>query len=174
MEEILLKEFKELYLNNEVQSFFEYRIDKIEENFGEYCLTLRVGNFKIKGIFSKIKDKLIEEQTLSLVKFYLDKSNEEIKVYVNYSDIKSSNTEKNRGKIIKVYNLNPEFLQNTINNLGLFKGELNNENVFIFEKIVDNKIKLFDPIEIKHYYLDKKYTENITLNYKEFIYLKFI
>ena len=173
MEEILLKELKELYLNNEVQSFFEYKIDKIEENFGEYCLTLRVGNFKIKGIFTKIKDKLVEEQTLSLVKFYLDKSNEEIKVYVNYSDIKSSNTEKNRGKIIKVYNLNPEFLQNTINNLGLFKGELNNENVFIFEKIVDNKIKLFDPIEIKHYYLDKKYTENITLNYKEFIYLKF-
>ena len=173
MEELLLKEFKKLFLENGIKSFFRYKIDKIEENFGEYRLNIRVGNAEIKGIFMKTKDKLVEGQTMDSVRFSLDKSNEEIKVYIKKFDIIETE-EENKNKTTEIqYNFNPEFLKNSIDNLKLFEGELNDENVFIFDGDLNDKIKLFDPIKVKYYYMEKEYIKNLNLKHKEFIYLKF-
>ena len=54
-EKIVLKELKVLFLKNEINSFLQFQISKINENFGEYCLTLICDNFELKGIFSKTK-----------------------------------------------------------------------------------------------------------------------
>ena len=178
-ERILLEELNYLFLNNEVTSSFEYEISQIEENFGEYCLTLMFDNFEINGIFTKTKEKLMEKQIISSHSlFYLDKSNEEIKVYVKYLVLKNrkeKNPKQSKNTSIKKnYNFKPEFLKSSSNKLKLFEGELNEENALIYLNQYDNIIKLFDPISYEYYTMDYKYIKNrIKLNKNDFIYLKF-
>ena len=91
-------------------------------------------------------------------------SNEEIKVYIKKFDIIETE-EENKNKTTEIqYNFNPEFLKNSIDNLKLFEGELNDENVFIFDGDLNDKIKLFDPIKVKYYYMKKEYIKNLNLN----------
>ena len=171
----LFEEFEILFTKNKITSSFKYEISKIEENFGEYCLSLRVDNAEIKGIYSKTKEKLLEKQNISC-QFYLDKLNGEIKVYAN---IFLNEEEENENKLKKneiktIYNFKPEFLLNSINEMELFEEDLNKENVFIYLNSKKDKMKLFDPIEYEYYFLDKKFLKDkINVKKNEFIYLKF-
>jgi len=175
-ENILLEEFKYLFLNNDVTSSFVFEISKINENFGEYCLTLSFDNLEIKGIFSKTKEKLIEKQNIKC-QFYLDKSNEEIKVYSKFLFIKNKKEnlkQSSKAKLKKSFNFMPEYLKSSLNNMKLFDEDLNDENIFIILKISQNQIKLFDPIKYEYYNMDSKYIKRITdIKIKKFIYLKF-
>ena len=168
----LLDEFETLFNKNKVTSTFEYEIAEIEENFGEYCLTLRLYNTEIKGIYSKTKEKLIEKQNISC-QFYLDKSNEEIKVYANIFLNEKPEGDSNQIKIKNIFNFKPEFILNTINDMELFEENLNKENVFIYSDSKQDKIKLFDPISYQYYFIDKKYIEKLLIQKNDFIYLKF-
>ena len=174
---IFFQEFQKLFEKNEVTSSLEYEISEIEENFGEYCLILRCDNFKIKGIFSKIEEKL-EKNRMIFCKFYLDKSHEQIKIYTKYILKEKNNENKKAKKIINdIYNFKPEFLRDTLNSLKFFKGYLCEGNVFIYlglSKKIIGKIKLLDLIEYEYYYIDYKYLENISkLNKNEFLYFKY-
>ena len=165
---------KNLFEKNQVTSSLEYEIAEIEENIGEYCLTLRSKNLEIKGIYSKMEDKLKEKQ-LILCRFFLDKSHEQIKIYIKYFIKGEQNEDKqisNKKKYI--YNFKPESIIYTLNKMELFEGDLEEENVFVCLDLSNNKIKLFDPINIFHYYLDYKYIKDIIqINKNDFIYLKY-
>ena len=162
-----------MFNKNSVNSSFIYKITKIQENFGEYCLNLRLKDIEIKGIYLKNREKLVENQYISCF-FYLDKSNEEIKLYAYI--LINKYTEKNIGKlkIKNIYNFKPEFLLNSINKMELFEEDLNKENVFIYLNLKQDKMKLFDPIEYEYYFIDKKFIKDkINIKKNEFIYLKF-
>ena len=169
----LYKEFKTLFNENQVISSFIYEISKIEENFGEYCLNLKLKGIEIRGIYSKTKEKLEEKQCIRC-HFYLDKSNEEIKIYATIL-IKVEREDKiDKSKIKNIYNFKPEFLLNSINEMELFEEDLNKENVFIYLNSKKDKIKLFDPISYEYYFLDKKFiNDKLIVKKNEFIYLKF-
>ena len=169
----LSKEFKTLFSKNKVSSSFIYEISKIEENFGEYCLNLRLKDIEIRGIYSKTKEKLIEKQNIRC-NFYLDKSNEEIKIYANiFIDDEGANNLANI-KIKNKYNFKPKFLLNTINEMKLFEEDLNTENIFIYLDSKHDAVKLFDPILYEYYFLDKKFIKDkLIFKKNDFIYIKF-
>ena len=169
----LFDEFKTLFNKNKVNSSFIYEIVEIEENFGEYCLNLRIKNTEIKGIYSKTKEKLVEKQYIDC-QFYLDKSNEEIKVYANILINDNIENNKDKLKIKNIYNFKPEFLLNSINKMELFEEDLYNENIFIYSDSHKEKIKLFAPISYKYYFIDKKFiTDKLIIKKNEFIHLTF-
>ena len=172
----LIDEFEILFNKNKTISSFEYEIAEIEENFGEYCLTLRLYNTEIKGIFSKTKEKLTEKKNI-ICQFYLDKTNEQIKVYANIflNDINKDDINQIKKTRIKLlYNFKPEFLLNSINKMELFEEDLNKENVFIYLDSQQDKIKLFDTILYKYYFIDKKFIQNkLDIKKHDFIFLKF-
>ena len=151
----LNNEFETLFKKDKVTSSFTYEITKIEENFGEYCLNLRLENAEIKGIYSKTKEKLEEKQNISC-QFYLDKTNEDIKIYANILLNDEAKNEINQ-TIKTIYNFKPEFLLNSINSLELFEENLNQENVFIYVDSQQDKLKLFDPISYNYYFINKKF-----------------
>lgn len=168
----LNNEFETLFKKDKVTSSFTYEITKIEENFGEYCLNLRLENAEIKGIYSKTKEKLEEKQNISC-QFYLDKTNEDIKIYANIWLNDEAKNEINQ-TIKTIYNFKPEFLLNSINSLELFEENLNQENVFIYVDSQQDKLKLFDPISYNYYFINKKFLENkLIIKINDFIYLKF-
>ena len=176
---IFFQELQKLFENNIVSSSLEYEIAKIEENFGEYCLTIRCGDLEIKGVFSKIEEKLIEKQNI-ICNFYLEKSYEQIKIYTKYLYKNKQNKVNQVNQVPNLeikytYNFMPEFLQTTLNDLELFEEYLNDENIFIYENLPNNNIiKLFNPIEYEYYYIDYKYIKDISnINNNEFIYLKY-
>ena len=173
-ENILLKELKVLFLKNEINSFLRFQISKINENFGEYCLTLICDNYELKGIFSKTKKKLEEGQIINC-KFYLDKSNEEIKVYAKHIYFFDNNEKFEKySKTKAVLNFMPEYLKSSLKSLELFEEELNDENVFIILNLSKKNIKLFDPIKYQYYYMDSEYTKNIIdIKKNDFIYFKY-
>ena len=178
IKKILFKELKELFRTNEVMPYFKYEIAKVEEYFSEFCLTLRFDNFEINGIYAKKKQKLMENQIIHSCQLYLEKSNDEIKIYIRHLVLKEKEEENikqmQNSKIKTIYNFKPEFLQISLNNLEIFEEYLSGENVFIYFNLFNNIVTLYDPIAFDYYSMDYKNIKNIlNLNKNDFIYLKF-
>ena len=173
----ILKQIKESFENNKIISSFNYEIAKIEEDFNEYCLTLRHDDLELKGIFMNKQERVKENQIIKNSKFYIDKSNKEIKIYIVIFELNNPKENiKNTIKIdaIKVYNFKPENILTTIKELELFEEELNEENIFIVLEIKENKITLLDPIRSIKYYMNYKNTKDVMKIEKDkFIYLKY-
>jgi len=174
-----LRDLKELFENNEAVSTFDYEIYKIEENFGDYCLSLRIEDFLIKGIHIKTKDILQEKQIIYNFQFYLDKSNEEIKIYIRnliFRKVKKNNL-KEKSKMNKpniVFDFKPELIKSSINDMKLFKGDLKGEDVLIFIDLKDTIMELFDPINYTYYYMNRDEVKHLTeIKKNDFIFLKY-
>ena len=170
--EIFFNELSILFKANKVTSSLVYKISNIEENFGEYCLSLTNDDFQINGIFSKSDEKLVKNQEI-YCNFYVDKTNQEIKIYAKLTFIENENllNDIKYSKIEHIYNFKPELIRDTLNEMKFFELSINEENVLMCSNKVKEKIKLFDPVLYRYYYIDKKFIKNTKKN--EFIYLKF-
>ena len=177
-DDIYLRDLKKLLKKNEAVSSFDYEIYEIEENLGEYCLSLSIGNALIKGIYTKTEEILQKRQIIYNFQFYLDKSNEEIKIYIKHLLFKKENKENQREKNEikkknKIFDFKPDLIKTTIDNMKLFKENLEEEDVFVFLGLKNEKIKLFDPIKYRYYYLDLDNVKHLTnLKKNDFIFFK--
>ena len=152
-----ISEMKILYKKKYIKSSLVYEIVEIEEeDYNNYCLTLRIDNNNaISGIYLKTETKIELNQTINC-SFSLIKYDSETKVCITnfIFNEKNSNLINNNEDAL---DFRPEKLLDFFSSINCFEEYYKKEDIFIFSNFEENIIELSNPITLETYFMDIKY-----------------